>query len=340
MEAVIGQREARTGGGPGLRSARCRASLETTRRHVARLEEKKAQAALLEVRLRERCRAHEAERAAGTFAADRCGGRCGAVRPARGVAGRPIVPVLAGPAGLRRNGWRSGRARRPEPSRPGWMRRGPARTAPRRPCARGVAPRPRSSRNTTSWRPDGGAAGRSGPARRIAGRFSSGELAELRRRHLAPRDAHARGRGGGDARVSGAGRGAGGAAPRAHRPGEPAGRAGMRRDGGAGTVPDRAAPGPGSVAGPVAGGHRRLGRAYRHVFRRDLRGHQGQLRGRHRHGVPRGQGHPQADRGKSRGGARSGGPKAMARAATRAARRRSSRASLWRSSSPTRPRAA
>ena len=59
--AAIGRRELELEAARGnLRSLQ--SGLDATRQRVARLEEKKAQAALLEVRLRERCRAQEAER--------------------------------------------------------------------------------------------------------------------------------------------------------------------------------------------------------------------------------------------------------------------------------------
>ncbi len=51
-----------TGGGPGRGAGACRARLEKLRENVTILEQKKAQAGLVEVRLRERCRAREGER--------------------------------------------------------------------------------------------------------------------------------------------------------------------------------------------------------------------------------------------------------------------------------------
>ena len=51
-----------TGSGPGRGAGACRARLERLRENVTGLEQKKAQAGLVEVRLRERCRAREGER--------------------------------------------------------------------------------------------------------------------------------------------------------------------------------------------------------------------------------------------------------------------------------------
>jgi chromosome segregation protein len=62
IEQAMGEREAELEGARvSLRAAQ--AGLETLRRTVGRIEEKRSQAALLEVKLRERCRAHENERA-------------------------------------------------------------------------------------------------------------------------------------------------------------------------------------------------------------------------------------------------------------------------------------
>ena len=97
----------------------------------------------------------------------------------------------------------------------------------------------------------------------------------------------------------------------------------------------RAAPRPGGLVGPAAGRHHRLGRAHQHGFRRDLRRPRETLRRRHRDGLPGGQGHPHADRrqGRARGRRGSRRPRAWMKAAAMRMRRAGHR--HWRSSSPT-----
>ena len=160
--------------------------LESLRRDVTRLEEKKGQAALVEVRLQERCRAQESERQRRVSPAAGRGRRRGAVRAPDGTRGRYAPALVALLAVVERLAEMS-RRMVAETWIAGWRKRGRDRERCQSHARLGQAPKPICSANWT--RPRHGHTQLQVDKARLDDRrvLLEDELADLRRKHMAPR---------------------------------------------------------------------------------------------------------------------------------------------------------